>query len=247
MTDERAWIPGRTDLDWIRIDRGRAAAGPRGDRAGRPAEGHPDHRPGGRSRPVGPGRWPTPDRRGRDCLRLRRCGSRSASRSMAPSSRSIRTPNAPTWRVVGGGRPVSRMSASRSSTRALDAFERDDPALSGPFDLAFIDALKPEYGAYLDALTAGRLAPTPWCSPTTSCGAVASLGRRPWTVTSRAPRRPRIQPAGTRGRSLHVDDPARRRRAARRDVARVTDAAVVRIRVRLFAIQRARRHARGPA
>lgn len=35
---------------------------------------------------------------------------------------------------------------------ALDAFAAADPALEGPFDLAFIDALKPEYGAYLEAL-----------------------------------------------------------------------------------------------
>ena len=42
---------------------------------------------------------------------------------------------------------------------ALDAFAAGDPRLAGPFDLAFIDALKPEYGAYLDALVdGGRLA-----------------------------------------------------------------------------------------
>ncbi len=41
---------------------------------------------------------------------------------------------------------------------ALDAFAAGDPALAGPFDLAFIDALKPEYGAYLEALI-GRLTP----------------------------------------------------------------------------------------
>jgi predicted O-methyltransferase YrrM len=35
---------------------------------------------------------------------------------------------------------------------ALDAFSAGEPALAGPFDLAFIDALKPEYPAYLDAL-----------------------------------------------------------------------------------------------
>jgi predicted O-methyltransferase YrrM len=40
---------------------------------------------------------------------------------------------------------------------ALEAFDAD-PALAGPFDLVFIDALKPEYGAYLEAL-AGRLLP----------------------------------------------------------------------------------------
>lgn len=42
---------------------------------------------------------------------------------------------------------------------ALAAFAAGDSALAGPFDLAFIDALKPEYGAYLEALVDGRLAP----------------------------------------------------------------------------------------
>jgi caffeoyl-CoA O-methyltransferase len=41
---------------------------------------------------------------------------------------------------------------------ALDAFAAGDEALAGPFDLAFIDALKPEYTAYLQALVP-RLAP----------------------------------------------------------------------------------------
>jgi caffeoyl-CoA O-methyltransferase len=35
---------------------------------------------------------------------------------------------------------------------ALEAFSAEEPRLAGPFDLAFIDALKEEYGAYLDAL-----------------------------------------------------------------------------------------------
>ena len=41
---------------------------------------------------------------------------------------------------------------------ALEAFERSDPALAGPFDLAFIDALKPEYLGYLEEIVP-RLAP----------------------------------------------------------------------------------------
>jgi predicted O-methyltransferase YrrM len=40
---------------------------------------------------------------------------------------------------------------------ALEAFDTE-PALAGPFDMVFIDALKPEYEAYLAALT-GRLVP----------------------------------------------------------------------------------------
>jgi caffeoyl-CoA O-methyltransferase len=45
------------------------------------------------------------------------------------------------------------------TAKALEAFAAAEPALAGPFDLAFIDALKPEYGAYLDALLEGRLLP----------------------------------------------------------------------------------------
>ena len=43
---------------------------------------------------------------------------------------------------------------------ALDAFDAGaaEPALAGPFDLAFIDALKPEYAAYVAAIVP-RLAP----------------------------------------------------------------------------------------
>ncbi len=44
------------------------------------------------------------------------------------------------------------------TAKALEAFAAPDPALAGPFDMAFIDALKPEYEAYLDALVDGRLA-----------------------------------------------------------------------------------------
>jgi len=35
---------------------------------------------------------------------------------------------------------------------ALEAFRGGEPALAGPFDLAFIDALKGEYSAYLDEI-----------------------------------------------------------------------------------------------
>jgi predicted O-methyltransferase YrrM len=44
------------------------------------------------------------------------------------------------------------------TAKALDAFAADEPALGGPFALAFIDALKPEYEAYLEALIP-RLSP----------------------------------------------------------------------------------------
>jgi len=58
------------------------------------------------------------------------------------------------WREAGiGDDRITVVTA-----KALDAFAADEPALRGPFDLAFIDALKPEYRAYLDALVP-RLAP----------------------------------------------------------------------------------------
>jgi caffeoyl-CoA O-methyltransferase len=44
------------------------------------------------------------------------------------------------------------------SAKALDAFAAGEPALAGPFDLAFVDALKDEYQAYVEALVP-RLAP----------------------------------------------------------------------------------------
>jgi caffeoyl-CoA O-methyltransferase len=38
------------------------------------------------------------------------------------------------------------------TAKALDAFAADEPALAGPFDLAFVDALKDEYSEYVEAL-----------------------------------------------------------------------------------------------
>ncbi len=58
------------------------------------------------------------------------------------------------WRSAGI--PDGRIAVV--GRRALDAFAADIPELRGPFDLAFIDALKPEYSAYLEALVP-RLAP----------------------------------------------------------------------------------------
>jgi len=59
------------------------------------------------------------------------------------------------WR--GAGVPDERITLV--TAKALEAFAGREPALAGPFDMAFIDALKPEYEAYLDALLDGRLVP----------------------------------------------------------------------------------------
>lgn len=52
------------------------------------------------------------------------------------------------WRAAGiGDERIEVVNAP-----ALDAFAGHEAALAGPFDLAFIDALKPEYLAYAEAL-----------------------------------------------------------------------------------------------
>jgi len=52
------------------------------------------------------------------------------------------------WRRAGV--PDDRIAVVNAP--ALVAFDRADPVLDGPFDLAFLDAIKAEYAAYLDAL-----------------------------------------------------------------------------------------------
>ncbi len=58
------------------------------------------------------------------------------------------------WRAAG----IDDDRITVVTAKALDAFAADEAALAGPFDLAFIDAIKREYPAYLDALVP-RLAP----------------------------------------------------------------------------------------
>lgn len=58
------------------------------------------------------------------------------------------------WREAG----IADERITVVNAKALEAFAAAAPALAGPFDLAFIDALKPEYKAYFDALVP-RLAP----------------------------------------------------------------------------------------
>jgi predicted O-methyltransferase YrrM len=57
------------------------------------------------------------------------------------------------WRQAG----IADERITVVTAKALEAFAAREPALEGPFDMAFIDALKPEYEAYLDGLIDGRL------------------------------------------------------------------------------------------
>jgi predicted O-methyltransferase YrrM len=58
------------------------------------------------------------------------------------------------WREAG----IADERITVVTAPALEAFEAGQPALAGPFDLAFIDALKPEYPRYLEHITR-RLSP----------------------------------------------------------------------------------------
>lgn len=58
------------------------------------------------------------------------------------------------WRAAG----IADEQVTVVNAPALEAFAAEDAALAGPFDLAFIDAMKPEYERYVEALRP-RLAP----------------------------------------------------------------------------------------
>jgi caffeoyl-CoA O-methyltransferase len=60
------------------------------------------------------------------------------------------------WRQAGI--PDERINVVNAPALEAFAAPADHPELDGPFDLVFIDALKPEYQGYLEALV-GRLSP----------------------------------------------------------------------------------------
>jgi caffeoyl-CoA O-methyltransferase len=81
------------------------------------------------------------------------------------------------WRAAG----IANARVTIVEAKALEAFAAGDPALAGPFDMAFIDALKPEYLAYLEALV-----------PRLASGALVVADNVLWsgTVSGSRPARP---------------------------------------------------------
>lgn len=160
MKSERDWIPGATDLDWIEsiapplppaLAAIEAAAEPLGipivDRdAGRVLS----TLAGGRRRIVEVG-----TAYGFSTLWLA-LGQPDDGTIVTIDPDRERTDLARSW-WREAGIPDERITIV--SAKALDAFGSGEPGLAGPFDLAFIDAIKQEYTAYLDALIDGRLAP----------------------------------------------------------------------------------------
>jgi caffeoyl-CoA O-methyltransferase len=159
MKSDRSWLPNDTDLDWIEsigaephpvLVAMEAAAEP---------EGIPilDRHSGrvlstlavGRTRIVEVG---TAIGYSTLCLAL---GSGPAGRIATIDPDADRTSRARAfWRTAG----IADDRIVVVNAPALDAFASAVAALDGPFDLAFVDALKPEYPAYLEALRP-RLAP----------------------------------------------------------------------------------------
>jgi caffeoyl-CoA O-methyltransferase len=159
MKSDRTWIPGDTDLDWIEsvaptvhavLQAMEAAAAPEGipilDRAsGRVLATLAT----GRRRIVEVG---TAIGYSTLCLAL---GSGPEGRIVTIDPDHDRTARARVfWRTAG----IDDERIEVVNAPALEAFGAAEPALAGPFDLAFIDALKDEYVGYFEALRP-RLAP----------------------------------------------------------------------------------------
>ena len=234
--------PRRRDLDWIESLAAAAPAGARGDRGRRRAARRPDRRPRRRAGPVGPGRRPAADRRGRHGVRLLDAvdGARPAGRRHDRDHRPGPRADGPRPRLVAR-RPASPTSGSRSSRPALDAFAS---RRSGPRR-----AVRP--GLHRRAQARVRRLPRGARRPRLAPGALVVADNVLWSgrVVGRR--------AG-RGRRREHGGPARLRRGAssatrgspprscpsatacssRPGAAERAAGDAVRVRVRLFAIQR---------
>ena len=159
MKDDEAWIPDRTDLDWIES----LAAEPMDALLAIESAAEPDgipivSRDAGRVLQVLAG----------DRKRIVEVGTAIGYSTLwmalgQPAGGTIVTIDPDTgrtdqargfWRRAG----IKDGQITVVSAPALQAFAEQEPALAGPFDLAFIDALKPEYAGYVEALVP-RLAP----------------------------------------------------------------------------------------
>ncbi len=156
--DDRGWIPDEVDLDWIEsLARPLPAA-----LAAIEAAAAPNHIPivdrdagrvlsvlaGSRRRIVEVG-----TAYGYSTLWLALGQPRDGTIVTIDPDRS-RTDLARSWWRQAG---IADERITVINAPALEAFDME-PALVGPFDMVFIDALKPEYEAYLAALS-GRLVP----------------------------------------------------------------------------------------
>jgi caffeoyl-CoA O-methyltransferase len=153
MKNDRSWLPGATELDWIE-----SLAPPLSDAlAAIEAAAAPDKIPivdrdsgrvlaalaAGRRRIVEVG-----TAYGYSTLWLA-LGQPADGAIVTIDPDRSRTDLARGWWSQAG---IADERIQVVTAKALDAFAAHEKALDGPFDLAFIDALKPEYPAYLAVL-----------------------------------------------------------------------------------------------
>jgi predicted O-methyltransferase YrrM len=161
MKNDRGWLPGERDVEWIE-----SVAAPLA----------PVFEAIEAASVAGPDRIPIVDRDSGRVLAALSAGRRrivEVGTAYGYSTLWLASGQPADGRIATIDPDVSRTDLARSwwreagvaderivvvTARALEAFAADEPALAGPFDLAFIDALKPEYVAYLEALIP-RLAP----------------------------------------------------------------------------------------
>jgi predicted O-methyltransferase YrrM len=159
MKRDRAWVPGPTDVDWIES----LAAPPHPVLLAIEEAARPEHVPivdrdtgrvlavlaAGRRRIVEVG-----TAFGYSTLWMA-FGQPADGTIVTIDPNRTRTDQAREWWRAAG---IAEERIGVISDRALEAFAAGHRALAGPFDMAFIDALKPEYPAYLAAIVP-RLAP----------------------------------------------------------------------------------------
>jgi caffeoyl-CoA O-methyltransferase len=159
MKSDRSWIPDATDLEWIED----AAAPPQpvllemeqvAQREGIPIVDRDSGRvlaalAAGRRRIVEVG-----TAIGYSTLWLA-LGQPADGTIVTIDPDTSRTDRARRWWTAAG---VKAPRIVQVSSKALDAFAAGEADLAGPFDFAFIDALKDEYAAYVEAIVT-RLLP----------------------------------------------------------------------------------------
>ena len=224
MSIGAGYVPGPGRARLHRVDRPAAPSGPRRHRGGRRAGATiPILDRAERPRPRRPRRRPAADRRGRYRVSATRpCGWPSAQPA-GGHDRDHRPgpgPDRPGPRLVAAGGHRRRADHGRQRP-ALEAFaataSRPWPVRStSPSSTRSRTSTRPT-----SRRSCPRLAPGPSSSPTTSCGAAGCRARArldaddDGTAALRAFNR-----GGPRRPALRGDDPAGRRRAARRDVSR---------------------------
>jgi caffeoyl-CoA O-methyltransferase len=159
VKSDRGWIPDATDLDWIE----QAAATPHPvllemERAGE-AEGIPivDRDSGRVLAALAAGRRHIVEvgtAIGYSTLWLA-LGQPADGTIVTIDPDTDRTGRARRWWTAAG---ISEPRIVQVSAKALDAFAAADSDLAGPFDFAFVDALKDEYADYVEAIVP-RLTP----------------------------------------------------------------------------------------